>query len=224
MEAYLAFAQVVMDAINGFNELKRHPMRAAIMADTRLHCILPFNDMLNTNMEGELWYFDEEGSLSHILPSRRGVRHGCVLGIFILCVTMAPIYRIPRFELGPDGMLVAYSDDVYLHGPPVCDAVAITATPALYKKVGLRIGWGPAKSELALPPCVDLETLVPPRDEEDKILPHIVQGLAACLGIPRNRRICVNLISKTIKKPAARHDRLLHLVRDTPRPTAGVWG
>jgi hypothetical protein len=41
MEADPAFAQAVMDAINGFHELERLAMRVAIVADPRLHCILP---------------------------------------------------------------------------------------------------------------------------------------------------------------------------------------
>ena len=142
MEADPDFAHAVMDAINGFNELERYAIRAAIVADPRLHCILPLYDRLYTYREGELWYFDEEGSLTHNQASRRGVRQGCVLGLFVLCVTMATIYKALREELGQDGMLVAFSDDAYLHGPPVNVAAALSAAPSLYKKVGLRIGWG----------------------------------------------------------------------------------
>jgi hypothetical protein len=134
-------------------------MSAAIVADPHLHCILPLQDMLYTDRDGELWYFDEDGNLSHTLSSRRGGRQGCVLGLFISCVSMAPIYKALKTKLGPKGMLVDFSDDVYLHGPPVNVTTSISAAPALYKKVGLRIGWGPAKSELALPPNVDPETL-----------------------------------------------------------------
>jgi len=90
MEADPAFAQTVTDAINGFNELERHAMRAAIVTGTRLHCILPLYEMLYTDRDEELWYFDEEGNLTHTLLSRRGVRHGCVLGIFPFCLTMPP--------------------------------------------------------------------------------------------------------------------------------------
>jgi len=54
MEADHAFAHAGMDAINGFNELERQAMRAAIVADPRLHCILPLYDMLYTDKEGEL--------------------------------------------------------------------------------------------------------------------------------------------------------------------------
>jgi len=60
MEADPEFAQAVMDSINGFNELERQAMRAPLVADTRLHCLLPLFDMMHTNMDGELWYFDEE--------------------------------------------------------------------------------------------------------------------------------------------------------------------
>jgi hypothetical protein len=74
MEADPAFAQAVMNAINGFNELERHAMRAAIVADPRLHCILPLYDMLHTDREGELWHYDEDGTVTHTLLSRRGVR------------------------------------------------------------------------------------------------------------------------------------------------------
>ena len=65
MEADPNFAQEVMDDINGYNELERQAMRAAIVADPCLHCILPLYDMLYTDREGELWFFDEEGNLMH---------------------------------------------------------------------------------------------------------------------------------------------------------------
>jgi hypothetical protein len=74
MEADPAFAHAVMDAINGFNELEREATRAAIVADPRLHCILPLYDMLYTDREGELWYYDESGVLTHTILSRQGVR------------------------------------------------------------------------------------------------------------------------------------------------------
>lgn len=76
------------------------------------------SDMVYTDIIGELWYFDEDRNLSHTLGSRKDVNHGCVLGVFILCVTMAPVYIIIRHKLEPYGLLVAFSDDVYLHGHP----------------------------------------------------------------------------------------------------------
>jgi hypothetical protein len=204
-----------MDAINGFNELERQEMRIAILADPCLHRILALYDMLYTDMVGELWYFDEDGKITHTQQTRRGVRQGCDLGLFIFCGTMAPVYKDLTSELGPYILLIAFSDNVYLHGPPVRVAAAITAAPALYKNVGLRVGWGPAKSELALPPGVDAETLTLPRRGEDgRIPPHLVEGLDACLGIPRHRRMCADFISKAMEKPAAKHDRLPQLVSE----------
>jgi len=54
METDPSFAHAVMDAINGFNEMERQAMRAAIVADTRLHNILPLYEMLYTYRVGEL--------------------------------------------------------------------------------------------------------------------------------------------------------------------------
>ncbi len=71
MEADLAFPLTVMDAINGFNELERHATRAAILADPRLHFIVPLYDTEYTDRVGELRYFDENGHLSHTQLSRR---------------------------------------------------------------------------------------------------------------------------------------------------------
>ena len=69
MEADMAFAHAVMDAINGFNELERLAMKPAIVADPCLHCILLLYDMVYTDRVGDLWYFDEDGNLSHTQPS-----------------------------------------------------------------------------------------------------------------------------------------------------------
>ena len=60
--------------------------------------------------------------------------------------------------LGANGALYLYSDDVYL----VCDLVsmdhALSAALVIYVKVGLRIGLGPGKTELILPPLRDPNT------------------------------------------------------------------
>jgi len=63
-----------VDAINGFDELDREVMIAAIVADKRLHRILPLLDMSYTSRVGELCYFDGDGDLTHTLGSRNGVR------------------------------------------------------------------------------------------------------------------------------------------------------
>ena len=139
----------------------------------------------------------------------------CVLCIFIFCIAMAPVYRTLQDKLSPEGMLVAYSNDCYLHGPLAkVAATIINAAPPLYKKVGLRIGWEPEKSVLVLPPNVDPETLQLPRGDDGRIIPHVVEGLEACLGIPRHRNMCVDFIPKAMRKPAARLDRLLALVKN----------
>ena len=91
----MGYAHARVDAFNGFNELKmREAMRAAIVANKRRYRVLLLYDILYTYKVGELWYFDEDGNLSHTLGSRKGVGQGCVLGVLMLCVTMAPVYTI----------------------------------------------------------------------------------------------------------------------------------
>ena len=53
---------------------------------------------------------------------------------------MTPIYTALKSELGLDEMLVAYSDDINLHGLPATVTAPISTTPTLYKKARLRIG------------------------------------------------------------------------------------
>ncbi len=58
-----------------------------------------------------------------------------------------------------DGALYAYSDDVYIVYDSANMSIVLAAALAIYKKVGLRIGWGPGKTELILPPrlrCWDI--------------------------------------------------------------------
>ena len=54
MEVDPEFEQAVMDAINGVNELERLAMRASLVADTPLHCLLPFFEMVYKDRDGEL--------------------------------------------------------------------------------------------------------------------------------------------------------------------------
>jgi hypothetical protein len=77
-------------------------MRAANVADTRLHCVLPLYDMVYADKVREARYFDKEGNLTHTLLSRPGAKQGFVLGIFIFCVTMAPFYTVLKIDLGPE--------------------------------------------------------------------------------------------------------------------------
>jgi hypothetical protein len=51
--------------------------------------------------------------------------------------------------------MYAYSDDVYLVAAPVNISIALADAPAIYKRLGLRIGWVSSKTELILLPRCD---------------------------------------------------------------------
>jgi len=111
--------------------------------------------MLYERGSGELFYYDEHGNYIANHYNKNGVRQGCVLGAFLFCFDMRPVYTRLGALLGPEGDLYAYSDDVYLVDDLASMAVALLASPTIYKRVGLRIGWGPRKTELILPLDLD---------------------------------------------------------------------
>jgi len=59
------------------------------------------------------------------------VRQGCVLGAFVVCLVLRPVYSRLDGLLGPDGALYAYSDDVYLVSDPVNMPNALEIAPAI---------------------------------------------------------------------------------------------
>ncbi len=61
--------------------------------------------------------------------------------------------------------MYAYSDDVYLVSDPDNMFATLVAAPSIYRKVGLRIGWGPGKTELILPSHCDPNAFLQPLDE-----------------------------------------------------------
>ena len=135
---------------------------------------------------------------------------------------LTPVYSRLGALLGPDGALYAYSDDVYMLADPGNMAVALSTAPAIYKKVGLRIGWGPGKTELTLPPTVAPETflyLLP-----EGCYPSVVLGFSACLGVPRHPLNDPDFISTSLGHLGERHDRLLDLIEEiaSEDPFAGL--
>ncbi len=87
-----------------------------------------------------MWFYDKNVNFVASYFSRSGVRHRYVLGAFLFCLAMCPVYARLEGLLGPGKALYAYSDDVYLLADHVCMATTLVAAPAIYKKVGLRVG------------------------------------------------------------------------------------
>ena len=64
-----------------------------------------------------MWYYDENGKFVLGVKNKRGVRQGCVMGMFLFCITMEPVYVRMRETMGEDGVLYTYCDDSYLLAP-----------------------------------------------------------------------------------------------------------
>ena len=104
-------AAASLDNINAYGEIERYCIQAAILANPYLHNVLHLFEPLYKKGSGELWYYDETGNFVLATHKRRGVRQGCVLGMFLFCLTMEPIYTRLRAAMGGHGTLYAYCDE-----------------------------------------------------------------------------------------------------------------
>jgi len=93
-------------------------------------------------------------------------------------------------------------------------SIALAAALAIYMKVGLRIGWGPGKTKLILPPQCDPDAFMQQLDSSGEGLPHIVPGFNTCLSAPRHANNDPKSITTTLESLGIRHDRLLDFVED----------
>ena len=116
--------------------------------------------------------------------------------------------------IGPDGALYAYSHDVYLITDLVSMAKTLAAAPTIYGKVGIRIGWGPGKTELILPLDSDPITFLALQDTVRGGLSHVVLGFSSCLGVPRHVLYDPEFITAFMVNIGVCHGRLLDLVED----------
>jgi hypothetical protein len=82
------------------------------------------------------------------------------------------------------------------------------------KKLELRIGWGPGKSELILSPCSDSEAILILLEACGGGLPHIFLGFSSCLGVPRHADNDPNFITSALDNIGIRYDRPLNMVED----------
>ena len=137
MQSNKSLAVACLDGINDFREIERDCIRAALKAKPSMHMLIPMLEMLYERGDGQLWFYDEFGNSFESHYNKRGVRQGCALGAFLLClIVMRPVYARLAALLGPDG---AMYDDVYLVSNPDNMSAALVAAPSIYHKVGLRI-------------------------------------------------------------------------------------
>jgi hypothetical protein len=214
MEAEPDLARCCLDAINVFGDLERPCITAALEASPALHPLIPLYDVLYTRGSGALWFYDDLGNFILCVFCRRGVRQGCVHGTTILCITIRPVYDALLSQLGPQGFLFSFADDVYMDGVCTSVARALNQASSLYAMIGLQLGWGPKKTEIVLPPSCDSNELLLPRDTDGRPLLDVVQGFNACLGVPRHPTNDGDFIMSALDLVVSRHDSLLDLISD----------
>ncbi len=99
---------------------------------------------------------------------------------------MEPLYIQLRAAMGEEGALYAYCDDSYLLAEPEKMVAALAHAPAIFGKVGLRVGLGHAKIKMILPVGYDMDRFPYPMDNPGVATPHVVSGFSSCLGAPQH--------------------------------------
>ena len=125
---------------------------------------------------------------------------------------MRRVYARLGALLGPDGALYAYSNNVYLVSDPVIMPIALTPAHAIYLRMGIRIAWGPDKTELVLPIECNPKDFPTHLDSLGEGLPHIVVVFTAWHGVPRHASNDLELTVASLECLGVSHDRLLELV------------
>jgi hypothetical protein len=214
MEGKPHLAGASLDGINAYGEIERDCIEAALRANPFLHNLLPLFDLLYKKGEGVLWFYDEHGNFVMETRNKRGVRQGCVLGMFLFCLAMVPVYDRLKNIAGEEGVVYAYCDDSYILAPVDQMAQVLHQAPGIFGKVGLRIGYGPGKTELVLPKDCSREAFPYPLDDPLISAPQVVTGFGSCLGVPRHPTNDPTFIHSSLQKMGEAHDRLLDLVEE----------
>jgi hypothetical protein len=203
-----------LDGINAYGEIEWECIEAAIRTNPYLHGLLPLFKLMYKRGEGVLWYYDENGNFVMEAKTKRGVRQGCVLGMFLFRLTMTPAYERLRAAMGEEGVVYAYCDDSYILAPIEHMAQVLHQAQGIFGKVGLRIGYGPGKTELILPKDCSREDFPYPGDDPLILAPQVVQGFQSCLVVPRHPTNDPEFINKSLQKMGEAHDRLLDLTEE----------
>ena len=81
-------------------------------------------------------------------------------------------------------------------------------------KMGLRLGYGPGKTELILPKNCTRDEFPYPLDDPEIPAPQVVAGFQSCLGVPRHFSNDPIFLSDAMQKMGGAHDRLLDLTEE----------
>eukprot|EP00873_Tetraselmis_striata_P011817 jgi/Tetstr1/432081/TSEL_021552.t1 len=130
---------VQLDAENAFNSFYRSEMFRTLLEDPVWQPLLRSAIMLY-GQESNLYVFDgSQPGPSLRIPSRRGARQGCVLGLILFAAVAARVYARIGAAAPSHSVLAAFSDDVNLVGTGDGLALATWVAPSAFAAVGLSV-------------------------------------------------------------------------------------
>jgi hypothetical protein len=100
------------------------------------------------------------------------------------------------------------------HHMPGEDFSCTCTSTGYFRKVGLRIGLSPGKTQLILHEGYDKNMSPYPLDIPRVATPQVIPGFSSCLGIPRHFSNDQVFITEALHDIGVKHDRLLDLTED----------
>ena len=93
-------------------------------------------------------------------------------------------------------------------------ATILAHAPAIFGKVGLRIGLGPGKTKVILLDGYDKSLCLYPLDNPGVAAPHVVSGFSSCLVVPRRFSNDNVFITEALHDFGVKQDRIMDLAEE----------
>jgi hypothetical protein len=146
--------------------------------------------------------------------NRRGVQHGCVIGMFLLCLAMELVYARLRVAITEEGPLYTYCDDSYLLAEPKQEGSSHRSSTIDFRQSGIKDRPWTGKNGIGAAAWLRHELVPLPLDNPGVAASHVVPEFAACLGVPRHFNNDQEFITNTMNALGGNHYRLLNMVED----------
>ena len=93
-------------------------------------------------------------------------------------------------------------------------ATVLQQAPGIFRKVGMRIGYGPGKTKLILTQGCSREEFPFPLDDPAVPALNVYDGLKSCLGVPRHFNNDPEFLHYSLQNVGIAHDTLMDLTAE----------
>ena len=93
-------------------------------------------------------------------------------------------------------------------------ATSLQQAPGIFAKVGIRLGYGPGKTQLVLPKGCSRQDFPFPLDDPEVAAPQVVAGFKSCLRFPRHFDNDPEFLREALHAMGSSYNMLLDLTEE----------